>query len=211
LTANGITLADGADPIEAAIGAIKDLGQHATAARRQDPWPTLSAANHPIRRSRRNEAAARSTADPLCSGTLARVLETAIASRRARRRSPPADERTEGEIAAIARADKAEGELAAELEEEVKELNADVEDAMSEKNRLANELAAAVGQLAAGVVDEQAEEAPPAPLERVRPETARDVGPPPAASIRRPSSTSCSPRARSTGSSSCSPTASTRS
>jgi hypothetical protein len=49
---------------------------------------------------------------------------------------------------------------------------------MSEKNRLANELAGA-GQSSSppAVVDDEAEEAPPAAPERVRPETARDVGP----------------------------------
>jgi hypothetical protein len=82
---------------------------------------------------------------------------------------------TEGEIAAIARAETAEKRVG-ELETEVAELTTDVEDAISEKNRLANLLSEAGTSTAAAPVD-QAPEAAPEPVERERPEAARDVGP----------------------------------
>lgn len=86
------------------------------------------------------------------------------------------DNATEGEIAAIARADAADARVK-ELEAENAELRNDIEEIMSAKNALANQLAEA-GQGSASSATPpaaEAEEAPPPPL--VRPEGARDVGP----------------------------------
>lgn len=83
---------------------------------------------------------------------------------------------TEGEIAAIARAEAAEKRVV-ELEFENKELEQDVADAISEKNRLANELAGAGQSANPPAADDTAEPPVEQPVELVRPESARDVGP----------------------------------
>jgi hypothetical protein len=102
-------------------------------------------------------------------------LEAAIVALEAKLAAGP-DGATEGEIAAIARAEKAEGELAA-ANLEIAELKTDVEEAMSERNRLANELSAeGRSSTPPASADETAAEVE-APAPRERPENARDVGP----------------------------------
>lgn len=80
-----------------------------------------------------------------------------------------------GELAAIARADAAEKELA-EVKGEFAELTVDADALVNEKNRLANELAALKeGRGHAPEAEEPEPEPEVAP--RVRPEAARDLGP----------------------------------
>lgn len=163
LAANGVALADGADPIEAAIAALKaEKKAHGEAI---EGLSVMGAKVAALEAAGTEEAKAE-----------LEELRAKVAQLEATIEAGPTNA-TEGEIAAIARAEKAEGELAAALEE-VKELTADVEDVMNEKNRLANAIADA-GQSSSppAVVDDEAEEAPAAAAERVRPETARDVGP----------------------------------
>jgi hypothetical protein len=85
------------------------------------------------------------------------------------------DDATEGEIAAIARADAADAKVK-ELEAEVAELTTDVEEITSAKNALANQLAEA-GQAPASSDTQPEPDTEEASAVRERPEAARDVGP----------------------------------
>jgi hypothetical protein len=141
LVANGVTLDEGADPFEAAIGRVKHAGLL------ED---RLGAATAELENAK------------------AALAEIAGNSSDADR------EAAEGDI----ELDRLRARNA-ELETEIAELMTDVEEAMSEKNRLANELAAVIeGRPQADPnVSDQGDEAPAAPVVRERPEVARDVGP----------------------------------
>jgi hypothetical protein len=83
--------------------------------------------------------------------------------------APSADQPNDGELSTL----KAK---VAELENEVEELKVDVDEAMSEKNRLANLLADQGRSAAPAAIEEEAAPEPKA-VELVRAEGARDVGP----------------------------------
>lgn len=182
LTANGAALEDGADPIEAAIARVKH------AAQLDDRLVVLIHASTSVigRFAPDMELAPKDEAESLIDVQIRLLEQLATHETPCDRKikeleaqiSAGPNGATEGEIAAIARADAADAALAA-AKEELAELNADVEDLANEKNRLANELAAANEgrpQAATDAGGDEPEEVA-ATAVRERPEAARDVGP----------------------------------
>lgn len=86
-------------------------------------------------------------------------------------------ESLKAQLADVQRVADAQGSRITELTAEVGELEHDLADMTGEKNRLANELAAALEGRPSAPPADPVVEAPAAPIARERPEAARDVGP----------------------------------
>lgn len=179
LIANGVPVPEGADPFEIACGRIKH------AAELDDRIMALiGATTAVIGRFAPDMELAPLNGDEQLIDVQIRLLEQLYGA------ETPCDRRiheleqklaagpdgaTEGEIAAIARAEAAEKRVA-ELEEETGELKIDVEELATARNRLANQLAEE-GKGQAGDEPELEEPEATPTVARERPDDARDVGP----------------------------------
>jgi hypothetical protein len=167
LTANGVTLEDGADPIAAAVGRIKLAAELEAKAEETTPGELAAIARAETAEKRIGELA---TIVAGVVGVGVEAITDPVAA------AAGAFESMQAELAARpASAEEANDGAIEALKAEILELQTDLIDMTDEKNRLANELSAA--NEGRPIVQQAPEPEPePEPIVRERPEQAADVG-----------------------------------